>query len=96
MHTNNTTNLQITNKSVGPYRDCSFPVSIEGNAIVRCVFGHVGDGLRADSSTRFPGADLVTACCVRILTQVWAESKHLYVPPFYTSKYAASLLGYPI
>jgi hypothetical protein len=30
--------------------------SMEGNAVVRCEFGHVGDGLRADSSTRFPGA----------------------------------------
>jgi hypothetical protein len=30
--------------------------SMEGNAVVRCEFGHVGDGRRADSSTRFPGA----------------------------------------
>jgi hypothetical protein len=29
---------------------------MEGNAVVRWEFGHVGDGLRADSSTRFPGA----------------------------------------
>jgi hypothetical protein len=28
---------------------------MEGNAVVRCEFGHVGDGRRADSSTRFPG-----------------------------------------
>jgi hypothetical protein len=29
---------------------------MEGNAVVRCEFGHVDDGRRADSSTRFPGA----------------------------------------
>jgi hypothetical protein len=33
--------------------------SMEGNAVVRCEFGHVGDGRRADSSTRFPGASSV-------------------------------------
>jgi hypothetical protein len=32
---------------------------MEGNAVVRCEFGHVGDGRRADSSTRFPGASTV-------------------------------------
>jgi hypothetical protein len=30
--------------------------SMEGNAVVRCESGHVGDGRRADSSIRFPGA----------------------------------------
>jgi hypothetical protein len=30
--------------------------SMEGNAVVRFEFLHVGDGRRADSSTRFPGA----------------------------------------
>jgi hypothetical protein len=30
--------------------------SMEGIAVVRCEFGHVGDGRRADSSTGFPGA----------------------------------------
>jgi hypothetical protein len=29
---------------------------MEGNAVVRFEFLHVGDGRRADSSTRFPGA----------------------------------------
>jgi hypothetical protein len=33
--------------------------SMEGNAVVRCEFGHVGDGRRADSSTRFPGASSI-------------------------------------
>jgi hypothetical protein len=33
---------------------------MEGNAVVRCEFGHVGDGRRADSSTRFPGASSIT------------------------------------
>jgi hypothetical protein len=30
--------------------------SMESNAVVRCEVGHVGDGRRADSSNRFPGA----------------------------------------
>jgi hypothetical protein len=42
--------------------------STEGNAVVRCEFGHVDDGLRADSSTRFPGTSschIVHACNFR-------------------------------
>jgi hypothetical protein len=35
--------------------------SMEGNALVRFEFLHVGDGRRADSSTRFPGASSTMA-----------------------------------
>jgi hypothetical protein len=33
-----------------------------GLYVIRCEFGHVGDGLRADSSTRFPGASSSIFC----------------------------------
>jgi hypothetical protein len=47
--------------------------SMEGNAVVRCEFGHVGDGRRADSSTRFPGA----SSFVLIRTSVMTASHQL-------------------
>jgi hypothetical protein len=41
---------------------------MEGNAVVRCEFGHVGDGLRADSGTRFPGASCSFCSLAHVLT----------------------------
>jgi hypothetical protein len=46
---------------------------MKGNAVVRCEFGHVGDGLRADSSTtyRFPVA---SSLLVRRVIRWWARA----------------------
>jgi hypothetical protein len=50
--------------------------SMEGNAVVRCEFGHVGDGRRADSSTRFPGASSFFYSCPCLLQSVaWADKR---------------------
>ena len=50
--------------------------SMEGNAVVRCEFGHVGDGRRADSSTRFPGASSSLAVLQKTANQFFCLSRN--------------------
>jgi hypothetical protein len=42
--------------------------SKEGDAVVRFGFLHVGDGRRADSTTRFPGASSFVVTCQPLLS----------------------------